>query len=114
MSRVIVVRHDCYVKHVFPVLYTLTSTHANSSAECNLKLFRYASDVQSRIGKKKKIKSMQAALACRSHMRLTGSHQLCLIGNLLQLAQNVLVTVHEAQNQIIDLRFLAKLSDELL
>lgn len=64
--------------------------------------------------KKKKIKSMQAALACRSHMRLTGSHQLCLIGNLLQLAQNVLVTVHEAQNQIVDLRFLAKLSDELL
>lgn len=63
---------------------------------------------------KKKIKSMQAALACRSHMRLTGSHQLCLIGNLLQLAQNVLVTVHEAQNQIVDLRFLAKLSDELL
>lgn len=63
---------------------------------------------------KKKIKSMQAALARRSHMRLTGSHQLCLIGNLLQLAQNVLVTVHEAQNQIVDLRFLAKLSDELL
>lgn len=63
---------------------------------------------------KKKIKSLQAALACRSHMRLTGSHQLCLIGNLLQLAQNVLVTVHEAQNQIVDLRFLAKLSDELL
>lgn len=63
---------------------------------------------------KKKIKSMQAALACRSHMRLTGSHQLCLVGNLLQLAQNVLVTVHEAQNQIVDLRFLAKLSDELL
>lgn len=63
---------------------------------------------------KKKIKSMQAALACRSHVRLTGSHQLCLIGNLLQLAQNVLVTVHEAQNQIVDLRFLAKLSDELL
>lgn len=75
--------------------------------------FRYASDVQSRL-EKKKIKSMQAALACRSHMRLTGSHQLCLIGNLLQLAQNVLVTVHEAQNQIVDLRFLAKLSDELL
>lgn len=113
MSRAIVVRHDCYVKHVFPVLYTVTSTYANSSAECNLKLFRYASDVQSRIGKKK-IKSMQAALARGSHMRLTGSHQLCLIGNLLQLAQNVLVTVHEAQNQIVDLRFLAKLSDELL
>jgi hypothetical protein len=48
------------------------------------------------------------------HVFLTGQHHLGLVGDLLQLAQHVLVAVDESENQILNLGLLAEILDECL